>query len=79
MSHQTIREWLIRKISEETGLAEQEIQTAVPFDSFQLDSLSMVSLAYELEKFAGRPIDPTVFWEHDTIEKLSEWITRNPN
>lgn len=71
----TTKEWLQQKIAEEAGLPAQAITFDTPFEQFALDSLSVISLAYELESFTGREsIDPTVFSEFNSINKLAEWL-----
>ncbi len=67
--------WLKEKIAEETGLAISEVSVEDDFKSFKLDSLSMVSISYELETLIDKEISPTVFTEYNTINKLSEWLT----
>jgi acyl carrier protein len=70
MTQNTLQNWLREKISAETGAPAAEIDTHVPFENFNMDSLSMITLSYELEQFTGREIDPTIFYEYDTIDKL---------
>jgi polyketide synthase 13 len=79
MMKENIINWLKSKVAEEAGISEQEVSETATFESFQLDSLSLVSLSYELEKFTGKTIEPTVFWEYNTIDKLSDWVTINEN
>jgi acyl carrier protein len=67
--------WLQQKISEEAGIPAEEIKFDDPFEKFSMDSLSVITLAYELEGYTGKEqIDPTVFAEYNTINKLSEWL-----
>ncbi len=77
MTKQNVSHWLKTKIADEAGINEQEISESASFETFQLDSLDMVSLSHELENFTGKTIEPTVFWEYNSIEKLSEWVTKN--
>jgi acyl carrier protein len=79
MTKENISTWLKTKIAEEAGVKEAEINGSESFESFQLDSLSMVSLSYDLENFTGKTIEPTVFWEYNSIDKLSEWVAKNEN
>lgn len=71
----TTQEWLQQKIAEEAGLPAPEITYDTPFDQLALDSLSVITLAYELESYTGKEsIDPSVFSEFNTINKLTEWL-----
>jgi acyl carrier protein len=69
------QEWLQQKIAEETGLPIADIAYDTPFEQFSMDSLSVITLAYELESFTGKEtIDPSVFSEFNTINKLTAWL-----
>ncbi|RYY53736.1 MAG: acyl carrier protein [Chitinophagaceae bacterium] len=66
---------LTELISDETGLASTEIQHDERFENFNMDSLSVVSLAFELEKRTGlQSIEPAVFIEYNTVNKLAQWV-----
>lgn len=70
-----VKDWLIIKIAEETGLENELINCDELFENFDLDSLSSISIAFDIEnKFKLDEINPTVFEEFNTINKLSEWI-----
>lgn len=69
-----IEVWLKQQISEEAGVPVNEISNDDEFENFKLDSLSLVSLAFELEKVVDKEIDPTVFTEFNTINKLTKWV-----
>ena len=76
MPEETLRTWMIQKVAEEAGIKEDEIDADSPFESFNLDSLSVVSISYDLENFSGKTVDPTVFGEHKTINKLVSWLEK---
>jgi acyl carrier protein len=69
-----IENWLIDWISKETGIQKGEIQTNLPFSSFNLDSIVIVTMAVDLETWLKRPVDPTIFWEYETINELAAWL-----
>jgi acyl carrier protein len=79
MNQAQIQDWLVEKISEETGLNKDQVKIDVPFDSFNLDSLSMITVSFDLETILGREIDPTLFYQYNSIRLLSEAIQSNPN
>ncbi|MEM9053579.1 MAG: acyl carrier protein [Bacteroidota bacterium] len=62
------------KLAEESGLKIEEISPDESFEEMNLDSLALVSLAYDLEQVTEMEINPTAFTEYDTINKLTEWI-----
>lgn len=74
MTTEQLQHWLLQKLSEETSLAVTAINLDADFSNLNLDSLSVVSLAYELETFTGVVIDPTVFSEFKTPNELVQWI-----
>jgi len=72
-----IKKWLQEKISEETDIPKNEISLDTPFDNFNMDSLATLSITFDLEEFLSREeeqIDPSVFTEYNTINKLSLWL-----
>jgi acyl carrier protein len=75
MKTDNIKGFLIRKLAEESGSKVEEIDLDEIIENFDLDSLSLVSIAFEIEKeFEFDEINPTIFQEYNTINKLSEWI-----
>lgn len=78
MNNQEIKNWLVQKIAEESDIDPETIKTDIPIESFNLDSLSMITLSYDLETVLGKEIDPTVFWQHNTIDKLAQAIETLP-
>ncbi len=71
-----LKEWLQSQIAEEVGADVNEISCDQPFEDFNLDSLSLVSLSFELEKKLETDISPTVFTEFNTINKLLSWLNQ---
>jgi len=71
--------WLKAKISEETLVSIDEIQPETPIESLGLDSLSAVSIAYDLEKHIHMSIEPTILWEFTNIKELVKWILEKKN
>ncbi len=50
----------------------EPIDVAEPFASFGLDSVTMVSIAGELEKWLGRPLPQTLLYDSPTIARLAQ-------
>lgn len=77
-----IKKWLQEKISEETDIPFDEISFDINFESFNMDSLAILSITFELEEYLSREevqIDPSVFSEFNTINKLTVWIEQTQN
>ncbi len=69
------RNWLIKQIALEASISEQEVDCDSTFESFDLDSLSIVSISFEMEtEFQLESIDPSIFSEFNTINKLCLWM-----
>jgi len=69
-----LREWLRNQIAEEAGVPAQQISFDHDLTTFRLDSLSLVSVSFELESLTKVPVHPAIFSEFNTINKLTEWI-----
>ena len=67
-------DWLKELLSEETGEPVAQISEGDLLKEMELDSLSIISLAYEIEQKIGKEIDPTILEQFETIKELSEWI-----
>jgi len=74
-----LSQWFKKNIAVETGVSENEIRLDVPLDSYTMDSLSFVTLSYELGIYLNTEIDPTIFWEFKTINELIEWLLQKKN
>ena len=67
--------WLQNKIAEETGLTLEKVNCDEPFESFSLDSLATISISFDIEQeFGLEELNPTVFSEYNSINKLATWI-----
>ena len=70
----TIANWLLDRISVEAEVARDHIAITDDFDQLPIDSIVLVTLADQLEKWSGHQINPTVFWEFENTERLSHWL-----
>lgn len=69
------KSWLQNKIAEETGLAVDRVNCDEPFETFSLDSLATISISFDIEQAFGlEELNPTVFSEYNSINKLATWI-----
>ena len=65
-----LRRWLVHALSTRLKLAPEEIDPRAPFEQLGLDSAEAVSLVGELETWLGQPLEPTLLWDHPSIEAL---------
>ncbi|MDF0692452.1 phosphopantetheine-binding protein [Aquirufa ecclesiirivi] len=69
------KNWLIAQIASEASIVEEEVDCDVTFDQFNLDSLAIVSISFEMEsQFQLENVDPSLFSEYNTINKLCVWL-----
>ena len=68
-------EWLIQKISDESGISAAAITHTTRFDSLFLDSLSLISVLYDMEgEFGLEELNPGIFSQFETVGELASWI-----
>jgi acyl carrier protein len=77
-SRADIEHWLRNYIAEMTGVPPERISATATFDRLGLDSASAVALVGDVEDWLGAEIDPTLPYEHPTIEKLSAALEKLP-
>lgn len=69
-----LKNWLIDNISKASKLSRDSISLDEPVASYGLDSLQSVILSGDLEEWLNIEIEPTLFWDHPTINKISDFI-----
>lgn len=67
----TIHAWLVDRLARQLGIDRLDIDPEKPFASYGLDSLAMVRIAGELERWLDRPLSPTLLYSAPTIASLS--------
>jgi myxalamid-type polyketide synthase MxaB len=70
-----IEDWLIAQLAGRLGLSPDDVDPAQPFAAYGLDSLRMVSLAGDLERYLGRSLPPTLAWDYPTITALAAHLS----
>jgi acyl carrier protein len=73
-TREDIQGWLVTAIARSLRVDPDEIETAVPFDRFGMDSVVVVHLTEELSQRIGKKLSPTLMYEHPTIDALSEHL-----
>lgn len=74
MNKENIIVWLKEQMSRESEVSPDQIKSTDSIARFGIDSVVLVTIAVDLEAYIGREIDPTIFYEFDTIEELSTYI-----
>ena len=62
--------WVTARLAERLGIDPREIDVREPFARYGLDSARAMALAGDLEVHLGRRLEPTLLYEHATVEAL---------
>ncbi|MET0996704.1 MAG: acyl carrier protein [Mycobacterium sp.] len=76
LTHETLRAWLVTELARRVKCAESEVDTAKPFDAYGLDSRAAVQVSGALEKVVERRLSPGILFDHETIDELADYLTR---
>ncbi|WP_394839062.1 SDR family NAD(P)-dependent oxidoreductase [Pendulispora rubella] len=68
-----VRQWLVARIAEITGVEASQIDTSEQFVLYGLESKHAIGLTTELGRFVGRPLSATAMWEHPTADSLARY------
>lgn len=74
---QAIQSWLVQQLAQILSLDTKAINIAEPLTRYGLDSIDAVTLVGDLEDWLDVELPSTLFWDHPTIEKSSQYITEN--
>ncbi len=76
MSDSEVRVWLVDYIAKILEFEPGEVKTGIPLSRYGLDSVAAAALSDDLGKALGRKVDPTVLYEHRTIDALAAFFSR---
>ena len=74
----TIRNWLIAQLSQRLHVSVEAIAGGERFSRYGLDSLNATGLISDLSAELGRPLSPTLMWEHPTLDALARHLEGPP-
>lgn len=69
-----IQKWLTVQVKEYAPQALEELDPEAPLALYGLDSVYALTLTGDIEDQYGIDVDPTVMWDHPTLNALSGWI-----
>ncbi len=72
VSEAAIRDWLKARVGRQLNRSAETIDVEQPFASFGLDSVSMVTIAADLEKWLQRQLSQTLLYDAPTIARLAQ-------
>ena len=74
LSTTEIQSWIVSYLAELLELDPNDIDLAIPFDNYGLDSAVAVGMTGDLEDWMGRELDPTLLYDYPTIEVLAQHL-----
>ncbi|WP_149824438.1 type I polyketide synthase [Streptomyces tailanensis] len=69
-----VRDWLASAVAEAAGLDPLTVDPHRPIAEFGLGSRQLVTLAVDLSERIGRTLDPSLVYDHPTIEAIAEAV-----
>ncbi len=69
-----ITEWLKAHLAPLLRCTPEDVDATTRFDALGLDSATAVRVTMDLEDWLGRSVDPTLLYDHPTIQQLAEAI-----
>lgn len=75
MDASALERWLIARIAVLASESEDEIDVALPFSRYALDSVATVGLTGDLQDVLGVELPPTLLWDFPTIASLARHLT----
>jgi acyl carrier protein len=76
LTAQSLRQWLIEHLAARIDADPADVDTGKTFEAYGLDSRVAVQVSGALEKVVERRLSPGLLYEHQTIDDLSSYLTR---
>lgn len=70
----SITNWMKEKIQEYCGIDKDSIDIDKSFDMLGLDSATAIMISGELQDYLKIEIDPTIFYDHPTINLMLDHL-----
>lgn len=74
-SRRALRAWLVEQVAVMLDKAPQHIEPSVPLADYGLDSVYGLTLTTEIENHLGVTLEPTLIWDHPSIDELVDYLT----
>ncbi|MCC9312013.1 acyl carrier protein [Kitasatospora sp. RB6PN24] len=71
--------WLLDRISLYVKRPAESIDPGVPLAEYGLDSVCALGLCGDLEEEFGLAVEPTLLWDHPTLERLTARLVELPD
>ncbi|MBB1253130.1 acyl carrier protein [Streptomyces alkaliterrae] len=67
-------DWLIERVAEYREIPAADVDPDVPLAELGLDSVYVLSLCGDVEDHYGLVVEPTVAWDHPTVDALAKHL-----
>ncbi len=74
LSGAAVEAWLVKSVSDRTGISTGEIELDDPFTRSGMDSVAALELVAEIEDFYGVVVPDTAVWSHPNIRSLATLV-----
>ena len=71
---ESIQTWFLTNLAEKLKMDINEIDVQASFMDYGVSSIIMVEIEGELEDWLEVELDPTLLWDHPSIESLAEYL-----
>jgi acyl carrier protein len=69
-----IQDWIASYLANLLEVEPEEVDPALPFDRYGLDSAVAIGLTGDLEDWLGTQLDPTLLYDYPTVSALSKHL-----
>jgi polyketide synthase PksM len=74
---QATQQWLISLFSRELKIDASKLDIDTPVQDYGVDSILLAQLLQQINKLVPGELDPSIFYEHTTIESFAAWLAGN--
>jgi amino acid adenylation domain-containing protein len=74
LSLEAVRTWLLALFCKELEIPAGTVQTDTDFHHYGVDSILLSQLTRTIGKALTQPMDPSVLFDHSTIDALAAWL-----
>ncbi len=71
---ESIETWIAKWLADELGIQVDSIDTRKSFVQYDIDSVTLLMLTDELGLWLQRRLPPTLLWEHNSIEAITQHL-----
>lgn len=71
---EAIQGWLIDKLAEVLEIEPNQIDVSQDFEEYGLESAEAINLSGDLEDYLGCRLPPTLLWDYQNIEALTQYL-----